>query len=225
MSGIDSEPVAMPVCLNAADFSHWARASRWEGMEFIALALGCEPIDTSSLNELHRRARSGAETEKAFVQRLERMHRLVERQFDDLRYFFRKPSDLLQWMRERKLWIPDGMAEAIDEFDQSAIDWRARAKTAEHTVASLTSRVSELEAAIADGVINTSSQTRERESLLKLVIGVAVEQYNFDPRANRNTAAAEIASDLQLCGLSLTDDTIRKYLREGAELLPPPEAE
>lgn len=67
--------------------------------------------------------------------------------------------------------------------------------------------------------------TRERDSLLKLVIGMAVKGYAFDPKATRSKAATEIRSDLEQLGLSLSDDTIRKYLREGADLLPPQEPE
>ena len=58
--------------------------------------------------------------------------------------------------------------------------------------------------------------TRERETLLKLVIGMAVEAYRHDPSAGRSTAPGEIAEDLAKHGLSVTDDTIRKYLKEAA---------
>ncbi len=47
--------------------------------------------------------------------------------------------------------------------------------------------------------------------------------YKYDPRASRNEAVAEIASDLAKLGVALDVDTVRKRLREGAELLPPPD--
>ena len=61
--------------------------------------------------------------------------------------------------------------------------------------------------------------TRERDSLLKLVIGMAVEQYGYDPQKLKNTAITNIQSDLARHGLSLDTDTIRKWLRAGADLL------
>ncbi|SDF12853.1 hypothetical protein SAMN05660686_00368 [Thalassobaculum litoreum DSM 18839] len=67
--------------------------------------------------------------------------------------------------------------------------------------------------------------TRERESLLKLVIGMAVGGYGLDPVASRSNATSEIASDIQRVGLSLDEDTVRKYLREARALLPRPETE
>ena len=60
----------------------------------------------------------------------------------------------------------------------------------------------------------------ERDSLLKLVIGMAIQGYNYDPTAKKNSAVAEIAADLSLLGLQLGDDTIRKYLKQGNEHLP-----
>ena len=62
---------------------------------------------------------------------------------------------------------------------------------------------------------------RERDSLLKLIIGMAVKGYVYDPAALKSRAIKEIATDLELLGLSLDEDTVRKYLTEARELLPP----
>lgn len=71
---------------------------------------------------------------------------------------------------------------------------------------------------------NTNEQrpikTRERDTLLKLIIGMAVEQYGFDPKSKRNEATGNIQSDLESCGLSMDADTILKKLREASDLLP-----
>lgn len=60
----------------------------------------------------------------------------------------------------------------------------------------------------------------ERDSLLKLVIGMAMKGYSYDPTAKKNSAVADIVADLALLGLPLGDDTIRKYLKQGNEQLP-----
>lgn len=62
---------------------------------------------------------------------------------------------------------------------------------------------------------------KERDSLLKLVIGMAVEGYKFDPGAGRSDVPGEITQDLERAGVPLDSDTVRKWLKEGAELLPP----
>lgn len=62
---------------------------------------------------------------------------------------------------------------------------------------------------------------KERESLLKLVIGMAVEGYKFNPKAGRSDVTGEITKDLERAGVPLDSDTVRKWVREGADLLPP----
>ncbi len=67
--------------------------------------------------------------------------------------------------------------------------------------------------------------TRERDSLLKLVIGIAVKGYGYDPKASRTGTAREIAGDLQLLGIPLDEDTVRKFLTDAKALLPSIETE
>jgi hypothetical protein len=59
-----------------------------------------------------------------------------------------------------------------------------------------------------------------RTSLLKLVIGMAIGGYGFNPRSARNDATKDISSDLERSGVPLDRDTILRWLREGSELLP-----
>lgn len=62
--------------------------------------------------------------------------------------------------------------------------------------------------------------TRERDTLLKLIIGLAIEGYRYAPRASRNEAIGEISRDLQKLGIALDQGTIRKWLQEASQILP-----
>lgn len=62
--------------------------------------------------------------------------------------------------------------------------------------------------------------SKEKDSLLKLVIGMAVEGYKYDPKQSRNGSITDIASDLESLGISLDQDTVRKWLKEASQLLP-----
>jgi len=62
--------------------------------------------------------------------------------------------------------------------------------------------------------------TRERESLLKIIIGLAMEELGYDPAQARSPIPGEISGILQRRGMNLSDDTVRKYLQEARELLP-----
>jgi hypothetical protein len=62
--------------------------------------------------------------------------------------------------------------------------------------------------------------TRERETLLKLLGGLAITCYRHDFQSSRTRTAAEVR-DLAEVGVAVDPDTVRKYLKEAAELLPP----
>jgi hypothetical protein len=57
---------------------------------------------------------------------------------------------------------------------------------------------------------------KERQTAYKLILGLALEGYRYDPKAGRSTTAKEIAGDLAKWGISITDDTVRKWLTEAA---------
>lgn len=64
------------------------------------------------------------------------------------------------------------------------------------------------------------ANAKEIESLLKLVIAMAIKGYRFDPK-KRSSIPREIVSDVEQVGLSIDEDTVRKWLKQGVELLPP----
>ncbi|MEY8689642.1 MAG: hypothetical protein AB9M53_07165 [Leptothrix sp. (in: b-proteobacteria)] len=64
---------------------------------------------------------------------------------------------------------------------------------------------------------NTEIGTREKDTLLKLVIGMALAAYKYDPSSGKSHVPAEIASDLQGLGIPMTDDTVRKWLKEARD--------
>ena len=70
-------------------------------------------------------------------------------------------------------------------------------------------------------IVKDTLPIRERESLLKIALGMAIKGYSYDPKRARNDAISEICSDLEQLGMSVSDDTIRKYLNEAKEFLSP----
>lgn len=108
------------------------------------------------------------------------------------------------------------LSEVVSNFHDAAL------RASERVNASLAvkdNQIAELESRMNSGT-NMSAASRERQSLLRLVIGMAIGGYGFDPKASRTATAREIGSDLQLRGLALDEDTIRKYLNEAKEQLP-----
>lgn len=62
--------------------------------------------------------------------------------------------------------------------------------------------------------------SREKQTLLKMIIGMAKDGYGFDPDALRSPFPKELEGILDQLGISVSDDTVRKWLKEAAELLP-----
>lgn len=62
--------------------------------------------------------------------------------------------------------------------------------------------------------------TKERETLLRMIIGMATDGYGFNPKLPRSPIPKEIADLLTAKGLPLDPDTVRKWLKEAADLLP-----
>ena len=64
-------------------------------------------------------------------------------------------------------------------------------------------------------------KTIEVDSLFKLIAGMAVEQYGFDPTASRSSAIQNICSDLDGLGISLDPKTVRKWVKKSCEFIDP----
>jgi hypothetical protein len=63
--------------------------------------------------------------------------------------------------------------------------------------------------------------TTERNSMLKMILGMAIVRYKYDPKVLKNDATNKITNDLVSLGLEITDDTVRKYLKRATnEVLP-----
>ena len=62
--------------------------------------------------------------------------------------------------------------------------------------------------------------TRERESLLKIIIATAVDGLGYDPDEKRSPIPQQLADTMQLLEIGLDVDTVRKKLKEAAQFLP-----
>lgn len=72
-----------------------------------------------------------------------------------------------------------------------------------------------------DSELDDPLRPRVRETLLKLIIGMAIVGYKYDPADARSSVPKEISDDLVGLGMSVTDDTVRKYLKQAAQKVLP----
>jgi hypothetical protein len=224
-----------------ADFEHWSKAAHWTLEEAIALSFGKAPelVNWEKIKPYVQSSRFAFEYQRRRDLALRALH------WNQL-YEPVLPGIFLAWAKRTDLSCPPELEAALTARGVQVADWKKlfddlRAKydqdneqwtriVAEKSavIERLAVRLNELQQSAADvapAVPQPASEksigTRERESLLKLVIGMAVGGYGYDPNESRSPQPSAIASDLAKCGVSLDVDTIRKWLKEAAELLPP----
>lgn len=61
----------------------------------------------------------------------------------------------------------------------------------------------------------SAAVTKERNTLLKLVIGMAIGGYGYEPTASRSDIPKQIAQDLDGLGIRVHEDRVRNRLKEG----------
>jgi len=64
---------------------------------------------------------------------------------------------------------------------------------------------------------NASLEPRERNSLLQMILGMAIKKYDFTPADLKSRAPSKIAEDINAAGLKVSEKTIRKFLNEALE--------
>ena len=115
------------------------------------------------------------------------------------------PKELTEWVRTVELDCHPGflrMLEIVDKRENSAVESDA---TSQDAPALASERVPE---------------GREIASLAKLLTAIAIEEYGYDPASRRSPIPREIQDIADRLGLSVSQDTIRKYLQIGAKYLP-----
>lgn len=180
-----------------ADFKYWGQMARYKLDEALVLSVGVEPI------HFNEKALDGM-SKKIDQNRLYPALEYLAKRREQFRRNFRgatgawslvSPRDLKAWFDEISLDVhPDFYAELERRFPEPKIK----------TVKDFEKRLS----------------PQERETLLKLIAAMSCEQYNFDPDAVRNSATSSIRDDIETVGLSMDNNTIRKWLKEAAVLVP-----
>lgn len=64
-----------------------------------------------------------------------------------------------------------------------------------------------------------SLSPKERKTALKLIIGMAMSKYQYDPQTTRSGVPTKIVNDLYLKGIEIDIDTVRNWLQEAASQL------
>lgn len=150
------------------------------------------------------------------------------------------PSDFVKWANSKHLSIPSKLISAVQktkpitgftirEQNPNAIVFKEKTEAEKWLHESNMSELNALRFRYQEDRVKIRKKRAEeninpksRTSLLKIVIGVAVDKYRYDSKANVTYTASQIQSSVERAGLTIDDDTVRRWLREAAELLKDP---
>lgn len=173
-----------------SDYIYWLEKTSWTREKAAFILCGYEPTDIDSLSEF---------SEGEMIDEIKSVLRLIK--LSDAKQELPKgkisPENWIIWALTKSLSIPKKLYLVLESRHESKNDSMSKVSTS-----------------------SAPLKTIERNTLLKLVIGMAVNGYCYKPEESRNTAVSEITSDMELLGLSMDADTVRKWLKEAALLLP-----
>ena len=191
----------------------WSRAELWTLGEAAALINGRNPavITEDAIEDNHSEIKIVVALKETLV--------LLERaRLAGILYRTNSPKALISWLELKHIKIPQKLKDlallrSATPFTVAAENGRLKEK-----LAALEAKPASIETADDSIKVEKPIGTRERESLLKLILGMAIIGYSYDPKSAKSREISEIASDLQIAGLALDPDTVRKYLDEAKAL-------
>jgi hypothetical protein len=223
----------------AADFGFWSKMEHWSLDEALALAMGKAP-EYVSWDKI--KAFKGT---SPFVAQYARLRDLAERAtawqklFDPV-----LPTIFIKWADDNEIAIPVELREKVAKlkgklvdwkknyaelqamYDQHVSDWKSLVDKHKGVIEAKQARIVQLEAELAAireaPAASDPTKTQspiERQNMLKTIYTMAVKGYGYDPTQKRSTIVSEIVSDLDLAGLSLSEDTVRRYIKEASDNL------
>lgn len=214
-----------------ANFDYWGKMAWWGIDEAIALMLGKNPelVTWAALESESKLFPPPIVIQFGQIREICRRARAVKQLVDPI-----EPWQFLAWAKNSGLDLPEALVDAAKQNDKPGTDPLANYKSqpnhqstpvknvkVRHTdkeIAGLTAEGDELDRKLAAQGENLGP--RERSSLLKLILVMAVKKYGYRP-GNKNTATGSnresISSDTEKLGLKMDNETIRKYLKEASE--------
>jgi hypothetical protein len=185
-----------------AEFDHWSKMARWTTDEATALSLGKAP-EVVNWDKLEHISRS------PFADQYAKRRNLVLRAELEGELEARiLPAKFVTWAEQRRVTLPPELKKAVRAVDQNLEDWdRLRTKCQE-----LKTKLAKLE---QEKPLNT----RERNTLYKIIIGMAIKKYSYKKDAKKQHAPEAIATTLRELDLTVSAETILEKLNDAAKEL------
>ncbi|MEI7294029.1 hypothetical protein WCQ02_17955 [Paraburkholderia tropica] len=178
------------------DYSYWARLDKWTPKEAALLLDGKNPDE-------HKGAALRAVETPTGYENAVKLLKILERVDWTKRYGQRdwevkgNPLYIVAAMRTLGVEIPGDLLREIKlrrEREQESSEGAAARER------------------------SSSAATKERHTMLKLILGLAYGGFGMDPESPRNMYAKRMREGLERTGIPLDDETIKKYIDEAKQL-------
>jgi len=176
-----------------ANYGYWAKVAHWHPGEAAALSLGYAP-KVVNLDTVRPYLQSSSKAQE-FDSRLMLISRALE--MGALSQQFR-PHEFVAWA-DGIIKLPKRLRNAVAKIPDAH---KGHCEAGE-----LRKQRDQCKAA------NEDPSPRELHSLLKIIAGMALGRYGFNPKADRNSATQAIVDDVERLGLSIDNDTVLQHLR------------
>ncbi len=139
----------------------------------------------------------------------------------------KEKDEIFKWAKEQQeetlKWGKEQHSKALEMgktmVDQVLADKIETVLQRDQIIAELNNKIAGLQSN-ADGssvVANDALNPKSRMSLLKLVLGMAIDGYGYDPKESKSPLAKELVDRLAALGIAIDEDTVRRWLREAAQ--------
>lgn len=214
---------------HAADLDHWSKMADWTLDQAIALSFGRAPEKVQWLTVQPHVGWSPFAFQYSRVRERALSYVRWNQLYDPV-----LPTIFLAWAKRDGFPVDPELIRRVEARGNIVADWKdlyEKIKQERDQLAqalatirrdrdSINARLAEANAAHGAITSNRSLGTRERETALKLIIGMAIHGLGYVPSASKSPIPKEIATKLAELGMPLDPDTVRKWLREAAEVLP-----
>lgn len=215
--------------ISAGELQAWSCAY-WTTEEAVALSLGYDPntVDWSKLeihaakSELvrpyHRRLRLAIKA--AELKRMEGTSATTEFLIWAKSLRFKVPQEVSDLARDRNIKVVDEPA-SLGAIQGASEAYEAQRRTKTQAAKTHTEQANAGKSAtVAGPTAEPSPGALELKSLHKLVIGMAITKYRYDPVGKkRSSATKNIADALVKLGMEMSVDTVLTHLRKASKVL------
>lgn len=221
-----------------ADFDYWLKADYWSVEECLALAFGKNPKEIY-YNKVSL-ARCSELKSSPFVKKYFELFDLAERSIvvGSLKTMPNytptktenkkvKPLDFVNWAKSKNISLPEKLLGVLQPkatlkeehfleiLDKTSKNNQEMLEEITKLRDQLKNKTDELEKIKSEKVLGIT----EKRSLLKMIYGMAIVGYGWNPESSRSEKTAEIMRDVnQNFNKPITDDTVRKWLKEAKQM-------